>query len=225
MTPLLGAVSVQQAECKDTTFIWKCLCCTGSSGWGEGGWDGCYLQGSRCSPKLLRAGQTWGPIKSPPLLSSHSAKRPPERCGCFVRHWRNCCLATASFCSRSRGIPLSLSLPRNCPGTLGTACSLLAGQEHLLFPRLPWKTPHQRGAKRHPGDSDPAWSKPTGERQWSGVGHTGGSPLSPRLHRLGTLCCRGSVPLTRHQIELSNKHPVCAGSEPRACVPKPNPRQ
>lgn len=69
-------------------------------------------------------------------------------------------------CCRSRGIPLSPSFSRNCLGMLGTACSLLAGWEHLPFPRLPRKTPQQRRAKRNPGDSDPAWSSPweTGSR-------------------------------------------------------------
>lgn len=107
----------------------------------------------------------------------------------------------------------------------GTACSLLAGWEHLPFPRLPRKTPQQRGAKRNPGDSDPAWSKPMAERQQSGTGIHWRKPRPPCLHWLGTLCCWGSVPLTRRQFELSDALVgVCAGSEPRARVPEPNPR-
>lgn len=37
MPPLLGAVSVQQAERKDSMFLWKCPCCASLRGWGEGG--------------------------------------------------------------------------------------------------------------------------------------------------------------------------------------------
>lgn len=37
LSPLLGAVSGQHAEHKDTMFIWRCVCWTSSSGWGEGG--------------------------------------------------------------------------------------------------------------------------------------------------------------------------------------------
>lgn len=105
----------------------------------------------------------------------------------------------------------------------GTACSLLAGREHLPFPRLPRKTPQQRGAKRNPGDSDPARSDPArGSRV---ARDTRRKPRPPCLRWLGTLCCWGSVPLTRRQFELSDALVgVCAGSEPRPRVPKPNPR-
>lgn len=97
-------------------------------------------------------------------------------------------------CCRSRGIPLSPSFSRNCLGMPGTACSLLAGWEHLPFPRLPRKTPQQRGAKRNPGDSDPAWSKPMGERRQSGTGDTGGSPVHPACTGWGH-CAAGGVSL------------------------------
>lgn len=195
LAPIAWAVSVQQAECKDATFSWEHLCCASLSGCGEGGWGGCYLQGSRCPPKLPRARQTRGPIKSPLLLSSRSAKPPPEHHRCTTHHWRNFCLATAPSCRRSRGIPLSLSLPRNCPGTPGTACSLLADWEHLPFPRLPWKTPHQHRAKRHPGDSDPTWSTPTGEGQQGGVGHARRSLLPPGPRWPGDIVLPGECPL------------------------------
>lgn len=59
--------------------------------------------------------------------------------------------------------------------------------------------------------------------EWNGIDWR--KPRPPCLHWLGTLCCWGSVPLTRRQFELSDALVgVCAGSEPRARVPEPNPR-
>lgn len=66
-----------------------------------------------------------------------------------------------------------------------------------------------------------------GERQRSGVGHAGGSPLPPGPRWPGTLCCWGSVP-PRPDVKLSSATntlvAVCAGSEPRARMAKPIPR-
>lgn len=59
--------------------------------------------------------------------------------------------------------------------------------------------------------------------EWNGIRWR--KPRPPCLRWLGTLCCWRSVPLTRRQCELSDALVgVCAGTEPRPHVPKPNPR-
>lgn len=94
------------------------------------------------------------------------------------------------------------------------------GREHLPFPRLPWKILRGCGMQTLRG------AERTGEGQ-HGVGHAAGSPLPPSPRWPGTLCCWGCVkpqPDVKSSSATNILVAVCAGSEPRARVPKPNPR-
>lgn len=183
------------------------------------------------SPELTlfpKAAESWTEpgthLEPPPALQGNILSVVDVSCG-IGETAPNCSLATVPSCCRSRGIPLSTSFSRNCLGMPGTACSLLAGWEHLPFPRLARKTPQQRGAKEKPWGQRSCVEQARGREaaEWNGTHWR--KPRPPCLHRLGTLCCWGSVPLTRRQLELSDALVgVCAGSEPRARVPKPNPR-
>lgn len=98
----------------------------------------------------------------------------------------------------------------------------------LGAPALPTPAPENTATTR-------GQEKPWGQRscmeqahgreaaEWNGIHRR--KPRPPCLHWLGALCCWRSVPLTRHQFELSDALVgVCAGSKLRSHVPKPNPR-
>lgn len=162
----------------------------------------------------------------PPRAPSCSAGQPPECGGCPLWLWRNCSLATVP--SLLLPFPWDPALPFFLQELPRDAGNSLFPPGWLGAPALPTPAPENTATTQ-------GQEKPWGQRscmeqthgreaaEWNGIRWR--KPRLPCLHWLGTLCCWGSVPLTRRQFELSDALVgVCAGREPRARVPKPNPR-